>query len=110
DAQPIFVGYGISDAKFDYDSYAGIGDLLEGKIAIAFRYEPQDARGQSRWALKDHQTMGAWTSSASLLQKARWAADHGAAALLVVNPPVQTGPGGTHDALRSTRATGGVDE
>lgn len=84
DGPAVFVGYGVTDQKHDYDSYAGLGrDGLAGKVAVAFRYEPQDADGKSKWG------KGAWTQSAALFAKARWAVDHGAAALLLVNPPSQ---------------------
>ena len=80
----MFVGYGVASGA--YDSYAGLGEAgLKGKIAIAFRYEPQDARGRSRWAKRP----GGWTSAASLTNKAKLAVKHGASALLVVNPPSQ---------------------
>ncbi|MEX0744724.1 MAG: M28 family peptidase, partial [Phycisphaeraceae bacterium] len=59
---------------------------LAGKVAVAFRYEPTDERGRSRFAGLDGQP-GRWSDAASLSRKARWAADHSAAALLVVDPP-----------------------
>ncbi len=85
----VFVGYGIVNPDEGYDSYRGVpGDGLKGKVAVAFRYEPQDSDGKSLWAGRGD-AAGPWTESASLLKKAQWAAQHGAAALLVVNPPSQ---------------------
>ncbi len=85
----VFVGYGIVDPDHDYDSYSGLGDgALAGKVAVTLRYEPSDQTGKSLWAGGDGQP-GRWTQSASLLNKARWAAQHGAVALLVVNGPKQ---------------------
>lgn len=83
EGEAVFVGYGIAAPDRDYDSFAGLGDDgLRGKVAIAFRYEPMDAEGDSRWAKGTE-----WTDAASLPNKAAWAAQRGAAALLVVNPP-----------------------
>lgn len=98
DGQAVFVGYGIVAPERGYDSYAAAGgESLWGKVAVAFRYEPQDAAGRSRWA------KGApWTNLAGLSGKARWAAEHGAAALLVVNPPSHA----AGETLRTTRETG----
>jgi hypothetical protein len=92
----VFVGYGIVDDGRRYDSYADLPDgALDGKVAIAFRYEPQDEKGVSLWTEQEHR----WSRSASMLQKADWAAQRGATALLIVNPPSQETP------LRDTRRT-----
>lgn len=100
-----FVGYGIIAPEHGYDSYAGLGrDALQGKVAIAFRYEPMDADGRSLWAQGDGR--GRWTEAASLVNKAEWAAEHGAEALLVVNPPAVDSGG----SLRSTAATTAADD
>lgn len=93
-----FVGYGIVDEKHGYDSYAQADpEALRGRVAIAFRFEPQDPTGKSLWAGREGR-LGPWTEAASLVNKARWAAQRGAAALLVVDPPVQD-----HGDLKSTR-------
>lgn len=85
----VFVGYGTVSPEHDYDSYRDVPpNVLRGKVAVAFRYEPQDEHGKSLWA-DDHAALGRWTDAASLLEKAKWAAQHGAVALLVVNPPLQ---------------------
>jgi hypothetical protein len=75
----VFAGYGISDPQRDYDDYAGLD--VKGKVVLALRFEPHDANGKSRWGKDD------WTPDAHLETKARAAAEHGAAALLLVNPP-----------------------
>jgi len=94
--EAVFVGYGIDDEGRRYNSYADLPtDALDGKVAIAFRYEPQNDKGVSQWTEQRHR----WSRSASMLQKARWAAQRGAVALLVVNPPSQETP------LRDTRRT-----
>jgi hypothetical protein len=75
----VFAGYGITDEKRGYDDYAGLD--VKGKVVLAMRFEPHDANGKSRWGKED------WTPNAHLETKARVAAEHGAAALLLVNPP-----------------------
>lgn len=93
--EAVFVGYAIDEPARRYDSFAGLGeDALTGKVAIAFRFEPVDARGDSRWA-----TESTWTAAAHLTRKADAAARRGAVALLVVNPPSVDGP------LRTTAQT-----
>lgn len=83
----VFVGYGVVSPERGYDSYAGLPpDGLRGKVAIAFRYEPMNARGRSRWAER-----GQWSEAAALTEKAARAAEHGAAALLIIDPPAQEG-------------------
>src|SRR5262249_17973680 len=39
DAPLVFVGYGITAPEYKYDDYAGVD--VNGKIVVAFRYEPQ---------------------------------------------------------------------
>jgi hypothetical protein len=87
--QAVWVGYGVRNPQGGYDCYGDPNSRdLEGKVAIAFRYEPQDANGVSLWARPDV-SLPPWSSTAGLANKAQWAADHGAVALLVVNPPSQ---------------------
>lgn len=85
--QVVFVGYGISGAPKQsgevYDDYAGVN--VAGKVALALRFEPHDAQGQSRL---DPQR---WSEHAWLEKKARVASDHGAAALLIVHAPMHHG-------------------
>jgi hypothetical protein len=84
DGDVVFVGYGITAPDRNYDDYAGID--VKGKVVLAFRYEPHDEKGKSRWE-KD-----GWSKYAGLMEKAKAAADHGAVALMVVNPPTFHGP------------------
>jgi Zn-dependent M28 family amino/carboxypeptidase len=77
------VGYGVSAPEIGYDDYAGID--VKGKVVIAMRYEPMDASGHSR--LAPHGDLSGWSAHATFSAKARAAADHGAAALLLVSPP-----------------------
>lgn len=75
----VFAGYGIADAKRGYDDYAGLD--VKGKIVLLMRFEPHDAKGKSRFAGDDD-----WSADATIAQKVRVAADHGAAGILLVNP------------------------
>jgi hypothetical protein len=74
-----FVGYAISDPDKKYDDFAGID--LKGKVALALRFEPTDEKAQSKL------TGAGYSEHAAFAAKAKAAADHGAVALLVVNPP-----------------------
>src|SRR6266498_3717543 len=77
-----FAGYGITDPKTHYDDYANLD--VKGKVVLVMRFEPHDDHGKSRW------TKGStddWTPNAHLETKARVAVEHGAIALLLVNPP-----------------------
>ena len=99
-----FVGYGIVEPQHGYDSYGGLGpEGLEGAVAVVFRYEPQDENANSRWGRVDGHggRLGRWSSAASLIKKATWAAQHGASAMLVVNPPSQD-----HGDLKSVGSSG----
>jgi hypothetical protein len=79
-APVVFAGYGITNEG--YDDYEGID--AKDKVVLVMRYEPHDpATGQSRWAAKDED----WSTHAHLETKAKNAAEHGAAALILVNPP-----------------------
>jgi len=83
----VFIGYGINDAGRQYNSFEGLEeDGLRGKVAVAFRYEPQDESGRSLWTRRN----GRWTAASDLTRKAAWAAKHGAIALVVVNPLAQS--------------------
>lgn len=79
DGSVVFVGYGISSKEHAYDDFAGFD--LKGKIALAMRFEPHNEKGTSRFAKDD------WSVEATLARKAKAAADHGAIALVLVNPP-----------------------
>ena len=84
DGPVVFAGYGISTTEFGgYDDYAGLD--VKGKVVLVLRYEPHDAAGTgvSRFTGKKD----VWSPEASMMSKMRLAAKHGAAALLIVNPP-----------------------
>ncbi|MDX2132264.1 MAG: M28 family peptidase [Planctomycetota bacterium] len=75
-----FAGYSIEEGEDDYTSYPR-GKMLEGKVAIVLRFEPMTAEGRSKWAETG------WTVSAALDPKLRAAAEAGATAIILVNPP-----------------------
>jgi hypothetical protein len=77
DGQVAFVGYAVHAPDANYDDFADID--VKGKVALALRYEPHDAEGKSR--------LGEGSPHASLVAKAEAAANAGAVALLIVNPP-----------------------
>ncbi|MDB5298177.1 MAG: ywaD [Phycisphaerales bacterium] len=77
----VFAGYGVSDAHRGYDEYAGVD--VKGKIVLVLRYEPVDAEGKSAFTGKKDD----WSENATFARKLALAAQKGAAALLVVNPP-----------------------
>jgi hypothetical protein len=76
----VFAGYGITDASHGYDDYAGLD--VRGKIVLAMRYEPHNELGQSRFTGNLN-----WSASSGLMVKAENAMQHGATALILVNPP-----------------------
>jgi len=77
----VFAGYGISNPHQNYDDYANLE--VKGKVVLVLRYEPHDSHGVSRFTKKENE----WSEAAALYAKAKAAADHGAVALLLVNPP-----------------------
>ncbi|HEV2293879.1 MAG TPA: M28 family peptidase [Tepidisphaeraceae bacterium] len=79
DAPVVFVGYGISSEKHDYDDYADVD--VKGKVALAMRFEPHNDQGKSRFV------PNGYSDEATFKSKAALAAERGAAALLIVNPP-----------------------
>ena len=114
----VFAGYGIVDEARKYDSYRAAGERVKGAAVVVFRYEPMDEKGRSAWAGggasggRSHEdggtSMGPWSEAATLTAKAKWAAERGAAALLVVNPLSQDTSGGGAGSLRSTETTVGT--
>jgi len=81
DAPVVFVGYGITDSHFSYDDYAGVD--VKGKVVLAMRFEPFDKEGNSAFTGKKDD----YSENASIPTKAKLAADKGAVALILVNPP-----------------------
>lgn len=99
----VFIGYGISDPHGAYDSFKTLEkDALKGKVAVAYRYEPVDEEG--RPTLIEGAKAGQWGQASSLINKANWAAKHGAAALLVVDPPSQDA-GGSMPSVAATQGS-----
>lgn len=75
-----FVGYGVTSKEHNYDDYQGVN--VRGKVVLAMRFEPHDARGRSRFT-----TDGEFSEASTISAKARTAQANGAVALLLVNPP-----------------------
>jgi hypothetical protein len=77
-----FAGYAVTseNKELPYDDFAGID--VKGKVVLALRWEPHTLEGKSRLS-----PGGDWSGEASLARKAQRAADAGAVALLLVNPP-----------------------
>ena len=76
-----FVGYAITEPGKDYDDFKGVD--VKGRVALALRYEPHDGVGHSRFS----GDKGQYAPAATLGRQAKAAAEAGAAALVVVNPP-----------------------
>ena len=74
-----FAGYGIQATNFEYDDYDGFD--AEGKILLIFRYEPKDEDPEAKFGGERP------SRHALFVRKARTAANQGAKALLIVNPP-----------------------
>ncbi|MEW6506305.1 MAG: M28 family peptidase [Bacteroidota bacterium] len=68
----VFVGYGISASKLNYDDYAGID--VTGKVVIALRYHPEHDNAKSEFE-----------RYSTYRQKASAARDKGAAGIIFVN-------------------------
>jgi hypothetical protein len=77
-----FVGYGVSAPEVGYDDYAGID--VKGKMVLLIRFEPVDDKGNGR--LNSDPRLG-WSSHATFEAKAKNAAAHGAAGVLLVDSP-----------------------
>jgi len=80
DAPVVFAGYGVASKDHGYDDYAGLD--VKGKVVLVLRYDPHNAEGVSRFTGKKDE----WSPEAALMRKMRLALEHGAAALLLVNP------------------------
>lgn len=68
----VFVGYGISAPKINYDDYAGID--VKGKIVVVMKYHPEHDSSRSEF-----------DKYASFRNKATVAKEKGAAAIILVN-------------------------
>jgi hypothetical protein len=93
----VFAGHGITAAPLGYDDYAGLD--ARGKVVLLMTGEPREAdpRGPFRPAEHFHYT--------ALRHKIVNAREHGARAVLVVEPP---GPGDRLTALRGATPSWGV--
>jgi hypothetical protein len=80
DAPIVFVGYSVSSKDHDYHDFDTVD--VKGKVALALRYEPHDNQGHSRFTGREE-----WSPEATLSRKADAAAEAGAVALVLVNPP-----------------------
>lgn len=70
----VFVGYGISASKLNYDDYEGVD--VSGKVVVAMRYHPEHDSAKSEF-----------DRYATYRQKASAARDKGAAAIIFINGP-----------------------
>jgi Zn-dependent M28 family amino/carboxypeptidase len=80
----IFVGYGISDVK--YDDYAGKD--VKGKIVVFFSSEPTSQDGN--FLITGNKSYSTWTYPGGLSQKAAIARKKGAVAAFVINTNLDT--------------------
>ena len=85
EAPIVFAGYGIVAPEHGWNDYARVGPGgVRGKIVLIFRHEP-DEEGERGSSWFDGREM---TLHASLRQKARLAAEQGAAGLIIVDDPL----------------------
>ena len=85
EAPVVFAGFGIEAPEYGWDDYAALGrDGARGKIVMIFRHEP-DEEGETQPDRFDGREM---TLHASLRQKARVAAAHGAVGLILIDDPL----------------------
>lgn len=79
-----FVGYGITEGKDGYTSFAA-DEKFDGRIVMVMRGEPLDAEGKSVWGGDK------FTSASSLSAKLDALKTRGAAAIIVTEPPGYAG-------------------
>ncbi len=92
-----FVGYGIEAEEYGYNDYAGFD--ATGKVLVVLRYEPRSDDSDAKFG-------GRTPSRHSLFaRKARVAKQHGAVALLIVNPPSRAADKDQLYRWRNTRQT-----
>jgi hypothetical protein len=73
----VFVGYGITAKKLDYDDYAGID--VKDKAVLVLRHEPQQNNPHSEFNGREHSEYAPFT------RKVSNAYEHGAAAVIFVS-------------------------
>lgn len=83
EAEAVFAGYSIEDGPDGYATYADDA-AFDGRIAIVMRFEPMDETGRSRFVDEGGPR---WSRAAALRPKLQAAIDHGAGAIILVNPP-----------------------
>jgi hypothetical protein len=85
-----FVGYSIKQGPREHEDYASYAaeDSLQGQVALMLRFEPIDEQGHSLWATGS----APWSNRATLSSKVREAAQRGASAILIANPPGAADP------------------
>ena len=81
-AEAVFVGYGIGRGPNDFSSVPDDLDLT-GKIAVAFRFEPMDEAGKSKWATDGDP----WSAAAGFETKLRFLQRRKVGGVVFVNPP-----------------------
>jgi hypothetical protein len=86
DAPVVFVGYGVSSKHRGYDDFDGVD--VKGKVVLAMRFEPMKGDDTSAFTGKKDD----WSENAAIPAKAKAAAERGAVALVLVNPPNHTKP------------------
>jgi len=108
EAPVVFAGYGITAGDLKYDDYAGLD--CKGKIVVVLRHEPREKDAKARW------NGDRATPHASFFAKEAAARAAGAAALVVVNDPLNHaedvlkvgdtggGPSGTLPVVLAKRA------
>ena len=99
-APAVFAGYGITDAEGGRDDYAGLD--VKGKAVIVLRRGPKSRERGSRYSGR-----GRGLEHATFAAKVNNAFQHGAAALLIVNDPLESPPDSRDDELPSYRALPG---
>ncbi len=75
----VFAGYGITAPEYEYDDYKDLN--VEGKGVFVLRHEPQKGKYADLFAGEDYSDYALFTA------KAENAAQHGAAAMILVDDP-----------------------
>jgi Peptidase family M28/PA domain len=96
----VFVGYGITAQGYDYDDYAGVD--VSGKIALVLRYEPPPLRDKSPF-----QKLPRYSRYSALNEKMTNARNHGAIAMILVDP--NPTPAGQKELISLRRSMGRND-
>lgn len=76
--QVVYVGYGITAEELNYDDYAGVD--ARGAIIVVMRQSPDGDAPH-----------GSFSRYAALTEKVRMAREHGAAGIILIDPPSRAG-------------------